>query len=122
MHLQQPLRFSFRAGSDEIIQDRLHPQVKWMRDQSQPYSSADDYAVLARFRDPTIDGWVVVLAGLGRNGTEAAARFVTSPRYLQELRDRIGSDFSSRNVEAVLRVSVIDGKTAAPSILVVHTW
>lgn len=122
MHLQQPLRFSFLPGANEVIQDRLHPQVQWKRDQSQPYSSADDYAVVARFRDPTIDGWVVMLAGVGRNGTEAAAQFVTSPRYLQLLRDRVGRDFSNRNIEAVLKVSVIDGKTGAPSVLAVHTW
>lgn len=122
MHLQQPLRFQFLPGDDQVIVDRLHPQVKWMRDQSQPYSSADDYAVLARFRHPTIDGWVVILAGLGRNGTEAAAQFVTSARYLQLLRSRTGSGFAHRNIEVVLKVNVIDGKTGAPSILAVHTW
>ena len=92
------------------------------RDTSQPYSSADDYALVARFRDPTIDGWVVVLAGEGRNGTEAAAQFVASPHYMELLKDRIGSGFASRNLEAVLKVSVIEGKTGAPSILAVYSW
>jgi hypothetical protein len=87
-----------------------------------PYSNADDYALVARFRDPTTDSWVVVLAGIGRNGTEAAAQFATSQHYLQLLRDRAGTDFSNKNVEAVLKVSVIDGKTGAPSILAVHVW
>ncbi len=122
MHLQQPLRYYFVPGTDEIIVDRMHPQVQWKRDQSLPYSSADDYAIVARFRDATIDGWVVLLAGVGRNGTEAAAQFVTSPHYLQLLRDRLGSDFSNRNIEAVLKINVIDGKTGAPTILAVHTW
>ncbi len=122
MHLQQPLRYYFLPGADEIIQDRVQPQVQWKRDQSLPYSNSDDYAVIARFRDPTIDGWVVMLAGVGRNGTEAAAQFVTSPHYLQLLRDRIGSDFASRNIEAVIKINVIDGKTGAPAILAVSTW
>ncbi len=122
VRLQQPLRYFFQPGTDEIIVDRMHPQVQFKRDQSLPYSSADDYAVLARFRDATIDGWVVVLAGLGRNGTEAAAQFVTSPHYLDLLRDRIGTDFSNRNIEAVLKVNVIEGKTGAPSILAVYSW
>jgi hypothetical protein len=122
MQLQQPLRYYFQPGADEIIVDRIHPQVQWKRDQSLPYSSADDYAIVARFRDATIDGWVVVLAGVGRNGTEAAAEFVTSPHYMQLLRDRVGSNFSNRNVEAVLKINVIEGKTGAPSILAVYTW
>jgi hypothetical protein len=122
MHLQQPLRYYFVPGADETIVDRMQPQVQWKRDQSLPYSNSDDFAVVARFHDATIDGWVVVLAGVGRNGTEAAAEFVTSPHYLQLLRDRLGSDFSNRNIEAVLKINVIDGKTGAPTILAVSTW
>jgi hypothetical protein len=62
---------------------------------------------------------VVVLAGLGRNGTEAAAQFATSAHYMQMLRDDVGRDFSNSNIEALLKVPVIDGKTGAPSILAV---
>ncbi len=122
MHLQQSLRYYFLPGSDEIIVDRMHPQVQWKRDESIPYSSTDDYAIVARFYDTTIGGWVVVLAGVGRNGTEAAAQFVTIPYYMQLLRNRIGSDFSNRNIEAVLKITVIEGKTGAPTILAVSTW
>jgi len=71
-------------------------------------------------RDATTGSWVVVIAGLGRNGTEAAAQFATSPHYMQMLKDQIGMDYSNRNIEAVLRVRVIEGKTGAPSILAVH--
>jgi hypothetical protein len=78
--------------------------------------------LIARFRDVTTGNWTIVLAGLGRNGTEAAAYLVTSPRQMQALRDRIGNDFALRNVEAVLKVNVVDGKTGAPSILAVRTW
>lgn len=119
-----PLRFYFvqNQGTAEIIADHAQPANHWERDSSLPYSSADDYALVARFRDSTIDGWVVVLAGLGRNGTEAAAEFATSPHYLQLLKDRIGNGFASRNIEAVLKVNVIDGKTGAPTILAVHSW
>jgi hypothetical protein len=124
LRLTRPLRFYFieDQGTREIIADRTQPQTLYERDQSLPYSSADDYALVARFRDPTIDGWVIVMAGLGRNGTEAAAQFATSPHYMELLRDRLGSAFANRNLEAVLKVSVIEGKTGAPSILAVHSW
>jgi hypothetical protein len=119
-----PLRFYFvqGQGTAEIIADHAHPGIHWERDSSLPYSSADDYALVARFRDSTIDGPVVVLAGLGRNGTEAAAEFATSPHYLQLLKDQIGSGFANGNIEAVLKVNVIDGKTGAPSIVAIHSW
>jgi len=122
LRLVDPLRFHFDSQPAESIVDRMQPQVRWVRDPSLPYSSADDFALVARYRDTTTDSWVVVLAGVGRNGTEAAAEFASSPHYMQLLRDQLGKDFSTRNIEAVLKVSVIDGKTGAPSILAVHSW
>ena len=123
LRLLQPLRFHFSPESvASSIVDETQPAVRWERDPSLPYSSADDFALIARFRDSTTNSWVIALAGVGRNGTEAAAQFVTSPNYMQMLRDKVGSDFSDRNVEAVLKVNVIDGKTGAPLILAVHVW
>jgi hypothetical protein len=128
LRLLQPLRFHFSPAStdspdqDASIADQMQPQARWARDHSLPYSSADDYALLARFRDATTDGWVVALAGLGRNGTEAAAQFATSPHYMQLLREQMGRDFANQNVEVLMKVNVVDGKTGAPSILAVHVW
>jgi hypothetical protein len=125
LRLAEPLRFHFSPESGEpnhAILDRMRPEVAWKRDQSVPYSSADDYALVARFWDSTTDNWVLILAGLGRNGTEAATQVVTSPQYLELLRTQAGKDFSNRNIEAVLKLSVIEGKTGAPSIVAVHVW
>jgi hypothetical protein len=122
LRLVEPLRFHFASDPAESIVDRTQPQVRWSRDPALSYSSADDYALVARYRDTTTDSWVVVLAGIGRNGTEAAAEFASSPHYMQLFHDQLGKDFNTRNIEAVLKVSVIDGKTGAPSILAVHAW
>jgi len=125
LRLLDPLRFHFledRSQGAEAILDRMQPANQWRRDHSLPYSSADDYAVVARFRNSMIDSWVVALAGLGRNGTEAAALFATSPHYMDELRSRIGKGFGEKNIEVVLKVSVIEGKSGAPSIMSVYTW
>jgi len=123
LRLLRPLRFHFtRPEEGERIVDDAHPGTFWERDPSQPYSGADDYALIARFRDPTTDGWVIVIAGIGRNGTEAAAQFATSPRYMAMLRNAAGAEFSNKNIEAVLKVRVIEGKTGAPALVAVHMW
>jgi hypothetical protein len=122
LRLLEPLRYHFAPENQASIVDSTMPQQRWERDHSLPYSSADDYALIARFRNSTTDSWVIVLAGVGRNGSEAAAQFMSSPHYMQLLRDRIGSDFSNRNVEAVLKVSVVDGKTGAPSLVTAYSW
>jgi hypothetical protein len=121
--LLEPLRFHFsQADQGEKILDAENPGKFWERDPSLPYSGADDYALVARFRDQTTDSWVVVLAGIGRNGTEAAAQFATSPRYMAMLKEKLGTDFANKNVEAVLQIHVIDGKTGAPAIVAAHIW
>jgi hypothetical protein len=120
MRLLQSQRFQFTPEPVQSIVDQMRSDAHWSRDKSLPYSSADDYALVARFRDATTGSWVVVLAGLGRNGTEAAAQFATSPHYMQMLRDDLGRDFSNLNIEALLKVNVIGGRTGAPSILAVH--
>jgi hypothetical protein len=122
LRLLEPMPIHFAPEANAAIIDTTKPGVQWARDHSLPYSSADDYALVARFRDTTTDNWVVVLAGLGRNGTEAAAQIVTSPHYMQILKDSLGSDFSTKNVEAVVKVNVIEGKTGAPTLLAVRTW
>ncbi|HEX3569941.1 MAG TPA: hypothetical protein VHU44_03885 [Acidobacteriaceae bacterium] len=123
LRLLQPLRFHFGPPDEgEKIVDAAHPGTFWERDPSMPYSGADDYALVARYHDTTTDSWVVALAGIGRNGTEAAAQFATSPHYMDMLREKLGVDFSTRNVEVVMKVHVIEGKTGAPAIMAVHTW
>jgi hypothetical protein len=122
MRLMDALPYHFGPSATPSIVETGKPGVVWMRDQTLPYSSADDYALVARFRDETTDSWVVVLAGLGRNGTEAAAQFVTSPHYMQLLSDQVGGGFGNKNVEAVLKVNVVEGKTGAPSMLAAKAW
>jgi hypothetical protein len=122
LRLQQPLRFQFLPEPEHAIADKQHAGSMWSRDQSLSYSNSDDYALIARFHDSTTDSVVVILAGVGRNGTEAAAQFVTSPHYMQLLTDRLGSDLGDRNIEVVLKINVIEGKTGAPTIEAVHVW
>jgi hypothetical protein len=120
--LTTPLRFHFTPEPNYSIVDRDQPAVVWRRNSSQSYSASDDYALVARFRDSSTNSNVLVLAGLGRNGTEGAMQFVTSPHYMQDLQSKLGGDLSTRNFEVILRSGVIDAKTGAPSIEAVFTW
>jgi hypothetical protein len=122
LQLLAPLRFHFPAEPAESIVDSQNPQVHWKRDRSVGYANSDDYALIARFQNKTTDGITVALAGLGRNGTEAAAQFATSPHYMQLLRERIGKDIDGKNIEVVISIKVIQGKTGAPSIEAVYVW
>ncbi len=120
--LLAPLRFHFNVRSDEAILDSWHPEKRWARDASKAFTQTPDYAIVARFRNPSTDSFVVVLAGLQRFGTDAAARFVVSSRLLDALDKQIGYDWTDKNVEVVLRVDVVDGKAGAPIVEAMHIW
>jgi len=120
--LLTPLRFHFNVRSDEAILDSLHPEKRWARDASKPFTQTPDYAIVARFRNPSTDSFVVVVAGLQRFGTDAASRFIVSPRLLDTFNKQVGYNWTDKNIEVVLRVDVMDGKAGAPIIEATHIW
>jgi hypothetical protein len=89
--LMMPLRFHFSPHPDEKIVDDATPGRSWGRDLSRSYSDSSDYAIVARFPNPSTDSLVVVVAGLQRYGTNAASQLITSPRSLNSLAQRLGS-------------------------------
>ena len=120
--LLEPLRFHFSPDlAAPAIVDTQQPTRTWARDKAQGYGSADDYAIVARFTDSMSDSPVVVLAGLGRNGTEAATQFVTSPEFLSKYANQYRLS-SKGNVEFVLHSRVVEGKTGAPSVIAFYQW
>jgi len=120
--LVEPLRFHFNARSDEAILDRWHPEKRWARDASRPFTQTPDYGLVARFHNPSTDSIVVVIAGLQRYGTDAASQFAVSSHLLDTFNRQVGYNWTDKNIEVVLRVDVINGKVGAPIIEATHVW
>ena len=121
LRLLNDLRFRFAANPERQIYDETNPSTIWVRPKGMPFKDQDDFAIVARFHDKLTDNTVIVIAGVGKNGTEAAARFVTTPRYLDLLNQQI-KDWASKNLEIVIKTKVVGSKTGAPSIEAVHVW
>lgn len=122
LRLVNDLRYRFSLQPIQQIYDATNPSIYWSRPSSMPFRGRDDFGLIVRFRDKLTDNFVIVVAGLGRNGTEAAAQFVTSPRYLEQLDHRLPKGWPSKSIEIVLKTNVVDSKTGAPSIEAVHVW
>ena len=124
MRLVGPLRFHFVPGPMAQVQDTKNPQSSdWMIDFTKPYSSVTgDYAIVARYHDPTTEGPVMVVAGLGPYGTEAASAFVVSPKYLEQIAKQVPAGWENRNLEMVLKSDVIDGKAGPPVLVSSTVW
>jgi len=121
LNVQKDLRYRFADDPARQIYDVSNPSVTWSRPQAVPFPEQDDFAVVARFYSKLTDSPVVVIAGIGKNGTQAAAEFVTTPRYL-DLLNQQSTEWSSKNVELVLRIKVVHGKSGVPSIEAMHVW
>ena len=125
MRLTDSLRFHFvRSGVDTFeIDDRASPKQKWsINTLSSLHKIDEDYGLIARFNDPLTEQIVVVAAGIGENGTIAAAQALSDERSLKYL-EQDGSRISDKsNLEAVVQVRLIDGKPGPPEIVALNRW
>ena len=119
--IQNDLRYRFAQEPARQIFDASNPTRTWMRPANLPLNEEDDYGVVARFHSKLTDNTVVLIAGIGKNATEAAAQFITTPKYL-DLLDQQSKDWASKNVEVVLKVKVIDGKNGSPTVEAIYVW
>jgi hypothetical protein len=126
MRLTKDLRFFFERAEDHtgLIRDRQNPSNRsWFHDPGVLYSKlTQDYAVVSRFLDPLTEKMVVVVAGMGRDGTIAAGEFVTEPRYLEMLASRAPEHWEKKNLQVVLATDVVKGNTGPPRILATYFW
>ena len=119
------LRYRFVHDTDvnkiwisDSLKPEVHPwELDWVRDLGE---TTVDYAIVTRVKNPTTGGMIVSVGGLGLNGTEAAAQFVTDENGLQAL-DKITNRTNS-NLQVVLKTSVHKGVTGSPEIVAAYSW
>jgi len=127
MRLGDQLRFTFERnpGSKEgYIRDRQNPsKVLCHHNPYLPYSQIfQDCAIVSRFVDSRTEQVVVVVGGMGKDGTAAAGEFVTDPRYLQMLAERGPKGWERKNLQVVLNTEVINGNVGPPRIVATWFW
>ncbi len=122
--LVAPLRFSFFASTqlESEIRDSKDSSHVWKFDNMQLVSGdSRDYAIVASYFDSTIGQHVLVAAGIGKAGTQAAAEFVTSD---QDLKSWLTQEMVPRgkNVELVLSTEILDGQPGPPHVVASSIW
>lgn len=129
MELNRGLRFDFESaneGSREVcwIRDRDRKgEPRWIVRVLWPYGSQPmDYAIISRTFAPENGQVMISLAGVNGFGTQAAAEFLTVPRYWHDFERLAGSDWERRNVQIVLETRVVREMPSPPKIAAVHVW
>lgn len=126
LQFDRELRFSMaRDGQLRYISDRQNPGSRiWAISDS----GADiehlsvDYAIISRVFDATTGRLLVTLGGIHQFGTETAGRCASDPGCLQAAEKLAPGDWKHKNVQVVLRTSVIDGNPGQPQVLAANLW
>jgi len=124
MRLISTLRYRFTPVPLVRVLDSHNPQNSdWLVDFSKPYTAiSTDYAIVARYQDATTEGPVLVVAGLGPYGTEAASAFVSAPEYMEQIVKQVPVGWENKNLEMVIKSEVIDGKAGPPVLVTSIVW
>ena len=121
----------FRFGNDPgithlWIEDSHAPAAspRWSVYQSlqRATNNYKDYAIVARFQDPTTGRLSVVAAGIARGGTIAAGEFLTQPGNMDAALRQAPRNWAEQNMEFVLSTEIIDGRSAPPKVEASYFW
>jgi hypothetical protein len=126
MRIMQGLRFRFANPSPAgrfIIDTKRAQNPGWTIE----YGSADggisqDYAIAAMLNDNMLGQPVLIIAGIGPNGTMAASEFLSSNSSVQLIRSIAPPSWNGRNFEAVVSTQVVKGNTGPPRIVAAEFW
>ena len=122
--LTQQLRFRFVTldGVHNVIQDSEHTETTWTVDTSaNALANSRDYGLVSCFFDPQTDQHVILAAGIGKNGTEAASDFLTNANSLDQWLKSVPKH-TGKNVQVVISTEVIEGKHGPPHVIAYAFW
>ena len=124
MRLASSLRYTFFASTklESEIRDSRDSSRVWKFNNMQPATgNTRDYAIVASYFDPTIEQHVLIVAGIGKTGTQAAAEFLTSNRHLETWLAESRPP-QNKNIELVLSTEILDGQPGPPHVLASAVW
>jgi hypothetical protein len=129
LELMRKMRYTFqRSGRVHWIADRDRPSFQdWKVDLNRTDNQGklaieEDYAIISRVANPRTGSFTVTVAGLWGYGTLAAGRFLTDPKYLDELTKQAPSGWSKRDMEIVIGTEVIQGSPGPPKVMATAFW
>lgn len=110
-----------QTGQRSII-DRQTKQT-WTPVKHPPNPYVDvDYGILCRLFDSATGQIAFLAVGTQTFGTEGAASLLFNPELFSQLVAQAPSNWMTKNIEAVIRVSVIGTTPSTPQLIATHFW
>ena len=116
-------RYNFNAADKIVgIQEDGKPSVNvWQvsfNHSNGPITT--DFALAERFRDSRTGDFIICIAGAGTVGTRAASELLTNEEYLALLPNELSNP--DKNIQIVVKASIVDGVPGPPEIVKTYIW
>lgn len=85
-------------------------------------SRPEEYAIVSRIFDAPTEKTVVSIAGMTFNGTIAAGEFLTNERYMREAFGRAPAGWNQKNIQVILKTTMMGGATSPPKVVATYYW
>lgn len=123
----QPLPYNVLRRGETLTFDivgRDHStQHGWSLDLTQSFEKLQqDYGIIVRQTDSMTGRPVLIVAGLGQNGTAAGIRLLSDPALEGEITAQAPKGWSGKNVEVVFKTQIIADKFGPPVIVAREYW
>jgi len=121
LRMTSELPFDFREqnGIEWIEEQGKQGRVWRLRESAQ---QSKEYAVVARLLNSKTGQFMVILAGIGMVGTQAAGAFVSRESDLTAGLAAAPTGWQGKNLEMVLESDVIEAAASRPRVLAATAW
>ncbi|WP_041598096.1 hypothetical protein [Granulicella tundricola] len=127
MRLLQQLPYGVvRKGETMTFEIAGKPRTNdtgWSIDLNQPFAQVQqDFGIVARQTDTMTGRPVMIVAGLGQNGTAAGIRLLADPALAGQITAAAPRSWSGRNLEVVFRTQIINDQFGPPVVVAADYW
>ena len=83
---------------------------------------ADEYVIVSRIFDAATEKMVIAVSGMTFRGTGAGGDFLTNPQYMRDAFKNAPRDWHRKNLQVVLKTTMVSGTAGPPSVVAAHFW
>jgi hypothetical protein len=123
MDLTKNLHFAFveKDGKGDI-REQTPGRREWSLNAVNSAGERSDFAIVGRILDSRTGQFIVIVAGVGGTGTQAAAEFVSRREYLEKALRDAPPDWQKKNLEIIVETTITDSIAGPPHAVAAYYW
>jgi hypothetical protein len=123
MDLTKNLHFAFvEKDGKGNIREQTPGGREWSLDTVNSAGESSDFAIVGRILDSRTGQFIVIVAGVGGPGTQAAAEFVSHREYLEKVLRDATPDWQKKNLEIIVETTITDSIAGPPHAVAAYYW